>query len=186
MQFDYDFIIVGSGFGGSVSALRLSQKGYRVLVVEKGLRWSPENFPATNWNLRKWMWLPLFRFHGFFKMTFMRHVGILSGVGVGGGSLTYANTLPRPEKTFFRSGSWSGLADWESELEPHYREAERMLGAAENPGLYDADRALEQLSRDYGKADLFEPTKVAVFFGEPEQQLRGSRSEILDSCRKSD
>jgi cholesterol oxidase len=167
----YDYIIVGSGFGGSVSALRLAEKGYRVLVIEKGKRWQPEDFPRTNWNLRKWLWLPLFRFHGFFKMTFMRHVGILSGVGVGGGSLVYANTLPRPEKAFFSSGSWAGLADWEKELEPHYREAERMLGATMNPGLYEADLALGEVASRCGKADRFEPTRVAVYFGEPEKEV---------------
>ena len=96
MRYDYDYIIIGSGFGGSVSALRLTEKGYRVLVIEKGRRWKPEAFPETNWNLRKWLWLPMLRFRGIFKMTIMRHVGILSGVGVGGGSLMYANTLPRP------------------------------------------------------------------------------------------
>ncbi len=101
MHLQYDYIIVGSGFGGSVSALRLSEKGYKVLVIEKGKRWNSEDFPKTNWNLRKWMWLPILRFQGFFKLTFMKHVGILSGVGVGGGSLVYASTLPRPERTFF-------------------------------------------------------------------------------------
>ncbi len=171
MQQDYDYIIVGSGFGGSVSALRLSEKGYKVLVIEKGKRWNPEQFPKTNWNMRKWMWLPLFRFHGFFKMTIMRHVGILSGVGVGGGSLVYANTLPRPDDAFYNSGSWSGLTDWKKELEPHYTEAERMLGTIENPGLYDSDKALEAVARSYGKSDRFEPTRVAVFFGEPEQEV---------------
>jgi cholesterol oxidase len=171
MQVDYDYIIIGSGFGGSVSALRLSEKGYRVLVVEKGRRWMPEQFPKTNWNLRKWLWLPAFRFHGFFKMTFMRHVGILSGVGVGGGSLVYANTLPRPEGTYFRSGSWAGLADWEKELAPHYLEAERMLGATPNPEWYDSDRALEEVAARFGKSDRFEPTRVAVYFGEPEVEV---------------
>lgn len=171
MKHDYDYIVVGSGFGGSVSSLRLSEKGYRVLVVEKGKRWHPDQFPKTNWNLRKWMWLPLFRFHGFFKMTLLQHVGILSGVGVGGGSLVYANTLPRPEEPFFHSGSWSGLADWKAELEPHYREAERMLGANKNPGLYDADLALKAVAEGYGRSDLFEPTRVGVFFGEPEKVI---------------
>ncbi len=169
MQVDYDYIIVGSGFGGSVSALRLSEKGYSVLVIEKGKRWSPEQFPKTNWRLRKWMWLPLFRFHGFFKMTILRHVGILSGVGVGGGSLVYANTLPRPEDAFFHSGSWSDLAEWKNELEPHYREAERMLGATKNPELFHSDEALEEVARGFGKLDQFEPTRVGVFFGEPEK-----------------
>jgi cholesterol oxidase len=171
MQYDYDYIIIGSGFGGSVSALRLTEKGYRVLVIEKGRRWEPEAFPETNWNLRRWLWLPMFRFRGIFKMTIMRHVGILSGVGVGGGSLMYANTLPRPRETFFNSGSWSGLADWKKELEPHYEEAERMLGAAENPGLYDSDEALRSVAVKFGKSESYEPTRVAVFFGEPEQEV---------------
>jgi len=171
MQYDYDYIIVGSGFGGSVSALRLTEKGYRVLVIEKGRRWKPEEFPKTNWNLRRWLWLPVFRFRGIFKMTIMRHVGILSGVGVGGGSLMYANTLPRPREAFFKSGSWSGLADWKKEMEPHYKEAERMLGAAENPALYDSDEALRSVAGKFGKSESFEPTRVAVFFGEPEQEV---------------
>lgn len=171
MQYDYDYIIVGSGFGGSVSAMRLTEKGYRVLVIEKGRRWKPEAFPETNWNLRRWLWLPMFRFRGIFKMTIMRHVGILSGVGVGGGSLMYANTLPRPRETFFKSGSWSGLTDWKKEMEPHYKEAERMLGSVENPGLYDSDEALRAVAGKFGKSDSFEPTRVAVFFGEPEQEV---------------
>ncbi|NMC41904.1 MAG: NAD(P)-binding protein [Bacteroidales bacterium] len=98
---EYDFVIAGSGFGGSVAALRLTEKGYKVLVIEKGRHYRPEDFPRTNWNLRRWLWLPSLGFHGFFKMTFLRHIGILSGVGVGGGSLVYANTLPRPPGEFF-------------------------------------------------------------------------------------
>ncbi|MCK5067291.1 MAG: GMC family oxidoreductase [Bacteroidales bacterium] len=171
MQYDFDYIIVGSGFGGSVSAMRLTEKGYRVLVIEKGKRWLPDQFPETNWKLRRWLWMPLFRFRGIFKITIMRHVGILSGVGVGGGSLMYANTLPRPRETFFQSGSWAGIADWKSDLEPHYTEAERMLGATENPGLYDSDEALGNVAARFGKSDQFEPTRVAVFFGEPEQEV---------------
>lgn len=171
MQYDYDYIIIGSGFGGSVSALRLTEKGYRVLVIEKGKRWEPDAFPETNWKIRKWLWLPALRFHGIFKMTIMRHVGILSGVGVGGGSLMYANTLPRPREAFYESGSWAGLADWKQEMDPHYSEAERMLGATENPGLYDSDEALRAVAGKFGKSLLFEPTRVAVFFGEPEQEV---------------
>jgi len=171
MKNDYDYIIIGSGFGGSVSALRLTEKGFNVLVIEKGRRWKPEEFPETNWNLRKWLWLPPIRFRGIFKITIMRHVGILSGVGVGGGSLTYANTLPRPRDTFFQSGSWAGLAEWKRDLEPHYAEAERMLGATENPGLYDSDEALRAVAVKLGKSKLFEPTRVSVFFGEPEEEV---------------
>jgi cholesterol oxidase len=171
MQHDYDYIIVGSGFGGSVSALRLTEKGYRVLLIEKGRRWKPDEFPETNWNLKRWLWLPLLRFRGIFKITIMRHVGILSGVGVGGGSLMYANTLPRPRETFFQSGSWAGIAEWKTELEPYYKEAERMLGATENPGLHDSDEALRAVAEKFGKTDQFEATRVAVFFGEPEEEV---------------
>jgi len=167
----YDFVIIGSGFGGSVSALRLSEKGYKVLVIEKGKWWKPEDYPKTNWNLRKWLWLPSLRFRGFFKMTFLRHVGILSGVGVGGGSLVYANTLPRPKKVFFHSGSWAGVADWENELEPFYQEAGRMLGATRNPKLFDSDLALQQVAREMGYEKDFSATDVAVFFGQPDVKV---------------
>jgi cholesterol oxidase len=167
----YDFVIIGSGFGGSVSALRLSEKGHRILVIEKGKWFRNEDFPATNWNLKKWLWLPSLRFFGFFKMTFMRHIGILSGVGVGGGSLVYANTLARPDSEFFISGSWAGLADWESELAPWYDKAEEMLGAIENPTLFDSDNALKELAESVGQGHLFRNTRVAVFFGEPEKKV---------------
>lgn len=167
----YDYVIIGSGFGGSVSALRLAEKGYSVLVIEKGKHWRAEKFPKTNWNLRKWLWLPGLRFFGFFKMTFMRHVGILSGVGVGGGSLVYANTLPRPREAFFNSGNWKGLADWQKELARHYDEAELMLGAHKNPELYDSDHALRGTAQKRGVDHLFEPTDVAVFFGTPEEEV---------------
>mgnify|MGYP000108842934 CR=1 FL=1 len=113
MKQKYDYVIIGSGFGGSVSALRLAEKGYSVLVIEKGKRFKAEDFPKTNLNLKKWLWLPSMRFFGIFKLTFFKHVGIVSGVGVGGGSLVYAATLPRPEPVFFKSGSWAGMADWE-------------------------------------------------------------------------
>jgi cholesterol oxidase len=138
------------------------------LVIEKGKWWKPEDFPKNNWHLRKWLWLPAFRFFGFFKMTFLRHVGILSGVGVGGGSLVYANTLPRPKKQFFETGSWANITDWQQELEPFYQTAEKMLGADRNPKLYDADLALKEVARQMGHEKEFEPTDVAVFFGEPE------------------
>ena len=110
----YDYIVIGSGFGGAVSALRLSEKGYRVLVIEKGKKFEPADFPKNNWSLRKWLWEPKLRLNGFFKMTFLNHVTVLSGVGVGGGSLTYANTLHTPKSTFFKSGSWAGLKDLET------------------------------------------------------------------------
>ena len=166
--YDYDYLVIGSGFGGSVSALRLSEKGYRVLVLEKGKRLTEKDFPTRNWNLRKWLWVPMLRFFGFFRITLFRHLTVLSGVGVGGGSLVYANALQVPPKEFFRSGSWAGLADWEQELKRHYETALKTLGATPNHRLEAGDRALEKLAGNTGKADRFGPTTVAVFFGEPD------------------
>jgi len=168
---EYDFIIIGSGFGGSVSALRLAEKGYKVLVLEKGKRLTEKDFPKRNWNLKRWFWLPAFRFFGFFKITWFRHVTILSGVGVGGGSLVYANTLPVPKPEFFKAPSWAHLADWEQELKELYPLATRMLGAVPCPRLETGDRALKTLAGQIGKAEGFEATKVAVFFGEPEKTV---------------
>lgn len=164
---DYDYVIVGSGFGASVAALRLSEKGYKVLVVEKGRWFKPEDFPRTNWQVRKWLWLPALRFFGLFKITFFRHVGVVSGVGVGGGSLVYANTLPRPKPTFFHTGTWAGLADWEKELEPFYAEAWRMLGAQEYPFQDEGDAAIRELAQQLDRAHQVEPAKVAIYFGTP-------------------
>ncbi len=168
---DYDYIIIGSGFGGSVSALRLTEKGYKVLVLEKGKRLGIQDFPHTNWNLKKWLWLPLFSFFGFFKITWFRHVTILSGVGVGGGSLVYANTLPVPKKDFFQAASWSHLADWQQELKEFYLVASKMLGTVTCPRLENGDKSLQMLARQLGKESDFEPTRVAVFFGEPEKSV---------------
>lgn len=165
--YDYDYIIIGSGFGGSVSALRLAQKGYRVLVLEKGKWLSGSDFPKTNWNFKKWLWLPLLRFFGLFKITVFRHIAVLSGVGVGGGSLVWGNTVPKPKKRFFKADSWSHLADWEKELEPFYPVALKMLGAEKNPHLHIGDKALNELARNMGKQEDFHHTRVAVHFGKP-------------------
>jgi cholesterol oxidase len=158
--------VVGSGFGGSVSALRLAEKGYRVLVLEKGKWLEGPDFPKTNWDLRRWLWLPQLGWKGLFKITIFRHVTVFSGVGVGGGSLVYANTLPKPKTPFFKAPSWAHLADWEAELAPHYETAWRMLGAAPNPLFHEGDRALQAIAKDLNKEEHFDTVKVAVYFGE--------------------
>ncbi|MBJ6761879.1 GMC family oxidoreductase [Myxococcaceae bacterium JPH2] len=163
---DCDWLIIGSGFGGSVSALRLTEKGYRVVMLEKGRRLQAQDFPKTNWNLKRWLWMPQLGWRGLFKMTFFRHVTVLSGVGVGGGSLVYANTLPIPKDDFFEAHSWGHLADWKTELGPHYVTARRMLGATPNPLRTYPDQVLESVGQDLGRTD-FQPTTVAVYFGEP-------------------
>ncbi len=167
MQTHYDWIVIGSGFGGSVSALRLVEKGYKVLLIEKGKRFSPEDFAANNWDLKRWMWMPQVGLEGIFQMSFMEHVTIMHGVGVGGGSLVYANTLPTPRDDFFNNRSWGHLADWKTELEPHYATAKFMLGAAENPRETVGDKVLEDIARDMGRHDKFHRTEVAVYFGKP-------------------
>jgi cholesterol oxidase len=161
---EYDYIIIGSGFGGSVSALRLSQKGYNVLVIEKGKWFDKEDFPKNNWHLKRWLWLPALKFFGIFKMTFLRHITVLSGTGVGGGSLVYAATLPRPEEPFFNSGNWKSLADWKDELEPHYQTAERMLGSTSSPVFKDSDLALQKLAKQIGREQYFAATPVGIYF----------------------
>lgn len=165
MSDEYDFVIIGSGFGGAVSALRLSEKGYNVLVIEKG-KWfrNPDDFPKTTWNLPKFFWLPAFGFKGIFKMTFFRHVVALSGVGVGGGSLVYANTLPIPKSPFFNSGHWKGLDNWEQVLQPYYTLAKNMLGAERHPYMSRSDKVMQQLSTET-PGSAFEKTDVAVYFG---------------------
>jgi len=167
----FDWIIVGSGFGGSVSALRLVDKGYRVLVIEKGRRFAPSDFPKNNLDLRRWMWMPRAGLKGFFQMSFLDHVTVLHGVGVGGGSLVYANTLPTPKDDFFEAASWAHLASWKEELAPHYATARRMLGATTNPHMTRADHVLRDIGREIGREHAWHPTEVAVYFGEPDRRV---------------
>lgn len=162
----WDAIVIGSGFGGSVSALRLAEKGYRVLVLEKGRRFEAEDFPRTNRELRRWLWIPGLGCHGPFAMTFLPHLTALSGVGVGGGSLVYANTLPVPSEGYFQNRSWSHLADWKTELEPHYKTAQKMLGACLNQLPADADQALLGVARTLGREADYAMNPVGVYFGE--------------------
>lgn len=168
----YDYVVVGSGFGGAVAALRLSEKGYKVLVVEKGKWYRSGDFPKSNWNIRRWLWIPTLKMFGFFKMTIFRHVTVLSGVGVGGGSLVYANTLPVPKRPFYKSASWAHLADWETELKPHYKVALKMMGATKVPELFDGDKVLQELARDIGKGNHYDKTTVSVYFGKPGETVR--------------
>lgn len=164
--YDCDFLIIGSGFGGSVSALRLSEKGYEVLVVEAGKRWRTEDFPKTNWNLRKFLWLPSLFCYGIQRLTLLRDVLVLSGAGVGGGSLVYANTLLVPEDAAFQRGTWPKGIDWKRALAPHYETAKRMLGVTATPQLWEGDRVLQDFAKSLGKEDSFRPTTVAVLFGD--------------------
>ncbi len=163
-NFDHDYIIIGSGFGGSVSGLRLTEKGYRVLMLEKGRELKPDDFPESNWNLKRWLWMPFLGFRGPFQMRFFRHVTVLAGAAVGGGSIVYANTLPIPKDGFFQSPTWSHLADWRMELTPYYQLARGMLGATPNPTFTPVDRIIKDVARDIGKP--FEKPHVSVYFGE--------------------
>jgi cholesterol oxidase len=162
----YDYAVIGSGFGGSVSALRLTEKGYDVLMLEKGSELKAEDFPETNWDLKRWLWAPIFGWRGLFQMRPFSHVQVLAGAGVGGGSLTYANTLPVPKRGFFASAQWAHLADWEQELAPHYQTARRMLGAAPTTFLSPSDKLLKDLAEERGTPEAFEKPHVAVFMGE--------------------
>ena len=163
---DYDYVVVGSGFGGSVSACRLAEKGYSVAVVEMGKRWTAEDFPKTTWNLRRWIWRPGLGLYGFYNMRPFQHVMILCGNAVGGGSITYANTMLVPPDMVWREGSWKGLAEWEREMPAHFATARRMLGVTRNEILGDADNVLRQMAEAQGVGDTFYKTDVAVYFGD--------------------
>ncbi|MBZ0284265.1 MAG: GMC family oxidoreductase [Anaerolineae bacterium] len=162
----YDYVIIGSGFGGSVSAMRLTEKGYKVLVLERGKRLQDEHFPRTNWNIFKYLWLPAARCFGIQQISFMNDVMVLHGSGVGGGSLVYANVLMEPSDLLFAAPGWSHLADWKTLLHPHYDTARRMLGVAPNPFVTPADRVLKEIADEHGQGHTFSPADVGVFFGE--------------------
>lgn len=166
MTHTYDYVIIGSGFGGSVSAMRLTEKGYSVLVLERGKRFEDKDFPKSNWNLPKYLWLPALRFHGFFEMTFMNGLLAFHGSGVGGGSLGYGNALIEPDERLFAAPSWSHITDWKKELQPHYATARKMLGVARNPRLTPADEVCKEIAESLGYGHTFEPLPVGVFFGE--------------------
>ncbi|MGH3951691.1 MAG: GMC oxidoreductase [Pseudonocardiaceae bacterium] len=166
MNTDYDVVVIGSGFGGSVSALRLTEKGYRVAVLESGRRWNPQDYPKSNWNLRKSIWAPRLGLTGTQRISLLGKCAIFSASGVGGGSLIYGNTLYEPLEDFYSDRSWSHITDWRSELAPYYDQAKRMLGVATNPRMTPADQVLREVAEEMGVADTFHPTQVGVFFGE--------------------
>ncbi|MGE0547395.1 MAG: GMC oxidoreductase [Kofleriaceae bacterium] len=174
---DYDYVVVGSGFGGSVSALRLAEKGHTVGVIEMGRRWTADDFPKTTWSLRRWIWRPGLKLFGFYDMRPFRHVMILCGNAVGGGSITYANTMLVPPDTVWSHGSWAGLADWEREMPQHYATARRVLGVNENRILGDADHMLKKIAEDQGFGDSFYKTDVAVYFGGPDDPPGTTRAD---------
>jgi cholesterol oxidase len=165
---DYDWIVVGSGFGGSVSALRLAEKGYSVAVLECGSRFRDEDFAeSTLRQPRRYFWAPKLGFRGVLRMTFFKDVLVVSGSGVGGGSLGYANTLYRARPSFFADPQWAEMGNWELTLAPHYDTAERMLGVAEYEGMGPADLLLQEYGEEIGVGDTFTNTRVGVFFDEP-------------------
>jgi cholesterol oxidase len=167
MKYDYDWLIIGSGFGGSVSALRLAEKGYTVGVLESGKRFRDEDYAKETKEASKYYWFPQFGMRGIFRMTLFKDIFIASGSGVGGGSLGYANTLYRALPGFYENPQWSGLADWQAELSEHYDEAERMLGVTEYDAEGPADLLLKAYGESRGVGDTFKRTRVGVFLGEP-------------------
>ena len=162
-QFDFDFIVVGSGFGGSVSAYRLAEKGYRVAVMEMGRRWTPNNLPHTSWSIHRWFWRPRLGLRGFFNMRFFRHATIFHGCAVGGGSITYASTLLPPPEKGWEAGTWAGLSNWKMEMPQHLGTAAHMLGVTENTILGPADQLLRQAAETAGCGHTFYRTHVGIF-----------------------
>ncbi|HET7688742.1 MAG TPA: GMC family oxidoreductase [Nocardioidaceae bacterium] len=166
MGYDYDVLVIGSGFGGSVAALRLTEKGYKVGVLESGRRWDTSNMPKNNWNLRKSIWAPRLGLTGPQRISVLGKCLVFSGAGVGGGSLIYGNTLYEPLPEFYTDRAWGHITDWKDELAPYYDQAKRMLGVQTNPKLGPADEILLDIARDLKVADTFHATNVGVFFNE--------------------
>jgi cholesterol oxidase len=172
--YDYDVVIVGSGFGGSVSALRLVEKGYRVAVIEAGARFGDGDFAQTSFDLKRFLFRPEIGCYGIQRIDAVRDSLILAGAGVGGGSLVYANTLYEPLDPFYKDAQWRDITDWKSELAPYYDQAKRMLGVVENPLRTPSDDVMEKVANDLGVGDTFHPTPVGVFFGQPDSH-KGER-----------
>ena len=171
---DFDWIVVGSGFGGSVSALRLAEKGYRVAVLECGSRFRDEDFAESTWNLRRYFWMPKLGLRGVFRMTFFKDVFVVSGVGVGGGSLGYANTLYRARPAFFEDPQWAELGDWEPELAAplRHRRADAR-GDVDYEGMGPADELLQEYGEEIGVGDTFKPDPGRCLLRPARQRGRG-------------
>jgi cholesterol oxidase len=167
VTFDYDVLVVGSGFGGSVTALRLTEKGYRVGVLEAGARFTDEDLPETSFETTKYLFRPEIGCYGIQRIDALRDCLIVSGAGVGGGSLVYANTLYEPLPAFYDDAQWSHITDWREELAPYYDQAKRMLGVVENPLRTPSDEVMEKVAAEMGVGETFHPTPVGVFFGGP-------------------
>ncbi|GAA1815945.1 GMC family oxidoreductase [Planosporangium flavigriseum] len=179
----YDVVIIGSGFGGSVAALRLVEKGYKVAVLEAGRRFADSDFPKTSWRSRKFLWAPALGCYGIQRINLLRDVLVLSGAGVGGGSLVYANTLYRPLKPFYADPQWVGVTDWEQELAPHYDQAERMLGVVTYNRMTRADEAMKRVAARMGVEDTFHPTPVGVYLGQPGvDPFFGGAGPVRNAC----
>jgi len=164
---DYDVVVVGSGFGGSVAALRLAEKGYRVAVVEAGRRFDATTLPRTSWDLPRFLWAPWLFCFGIQRLHVLRDVVVLAGAGVGGGSLNYANTLYEPMPSFYQDSQWASITDWQAELAPYYDQARRVLGAVQNPVLTPADEAMLAVAQEMGAGASFHMAPVGVWFGPP-------------------
>ncbi len=164
-EHEFDVVIIGSGFGGSVSALRLSEKGYKVAVIEAGRRFEDKDFPKTSWRLNKFLYFPRLGLNGIQRIHFLKDVLILCGAGVGGGSLVYANTLYVPPNSYFEDKQWSGITDWKTELEPFYELAKRMLGVVDNPYYSPSDEVIKRVAEAQGRGHTFRLTPVGVHFG---------------------
>ena len=166
----FDYIVIGSGFGGSVSAMRLSEKGYSVLVIEKGKRFHTKDFPKSDWNLKKFLWVPKLKWFGFQKLTFFKQVTILSGVGVGGGSIVYGNTHMFPPDAFFNNPVWAHIKNWKTVLSPYYDLARHMLGTIPLTNLKEEDLLLKEVAQDMGAATTFSGVNVGVYFGDKDNE----------------
>lgn len=167
MPKDYDVAVIGSGFGGSVAALRLSEKGYKVLVIESGARFEDTDFAKNSFDLKRFLFFPKLGLKGIQRIDLLKNVLVMSGAGVGGGSLVYANTLYRPPQKFFATGSWKDIANWQQLLEPYYDQAERMLGVELNKYFSPADEALKKASDALGFGQSFQMAPLGIHFGEP-------------------